>query len=134
MSFAQEVNPYPGTPSSSYNFNYSTPKKLYNSNDSIRIKKSETTKGIKIQVKGNIRLDEVVIIRDSKINDFEIKNSKALNSAVKNLYATGYFKDVKISKSGKNILINVLENPIVNRIAFEGNSEIKIQLFLKKSH
>ena len=125
LSFAQEVNSYPGTPSSSYNFNYSTPKKLYNSNDSVRIRKSETIKGIKIQVKGNIRLDEVVIIRDSKINDFEIKNSKALNSAVKNLYATGYFKDVKISKSGENILINIIENPIVNRIAFEGNSEIK---------
>ena len=125
LSFAQEVNSYPGTPSSSYNFNYSTPKKLYNSNDSVRIRKSETIKGIKIQVKGNIRLDKVVIIRDSKINDFEIKNSKALNSAVKNLYATGYFKDVKISKSGENILINIIENPIVNRIAFEGNSEIK---------
>ena len=44
LTFAQQVNSYPGTPSSSYNFNYSTPKKLYNSNDSVRIRKLETIK------------------------------------------------------------------------------------------
>ena len=125
--YAQNMDLYPGTPSSSYNFDYSSPKKIEKYNDLIRVKQPKSINKNKSQVKvrGNIRLDKAVIVRDSKINDFEIKNSKALNFAVKNLFATGFFKDVKISKSGQTILIDVIENPIVNRIAFEGNSEIK---------
>ncbi len=126
--FAQSQNLYPGTPSSSYNIDYSKRLNMKKSEDitksTIDPIKKIVDKEI-IIVRGNVRLDADVIIRDSKIKDFKIKNSKAINSAVKNLFATGYFKDVKISKSGENILINVVENPIINLIAFEGNSEIK---------
>ena len=125
---AQKQNYYPGTPSSSYNYEYFN---SLQSNGIKQIKKSnigpikKVNNSEEIIVKGNVRLDAEVIIRDSKIKDFKIKNSKAIDAAVKNLFATSYFKDVKISKSGENILINVVENPIINLIAFEGNSEIK---------
>ena len=126
--YAQKQNYYPGTPSSSYNIDYSNSIQLNEvkeNKESITGQLKATVTKEKVIVKGNVRLDTEVIIRDSKINDFTIKNSKAINLAVKNLFATGYFKDVKISKSGENILISVVENPIINLIAFEGNSEIK---------
>ena len=126
--YAQKQNYYPGTPSSSYNIDYSNSiqlNKVKENKESITGQLKSTVTKEKVIVKGNVRLDTEVIIRDSKINDFTIKNSKAINLAVKNLFATGYFKDVKISKSGENILISVVENPIINLIAFEGNSEIK---------
>ena len=125
---AQKQNYYPGTPSSSYNYDYFN---NLQSNEIEQIRKRNFSpiktfnNSEKIIVEGNVRLDSEVIIRDSKIKDFKIKNSKAIDAAIKNLFATNYFKDVKISKSGENILINVVENPIVNLIAFEGNSEIK---------
>jgi len=126
--YAQKQNYYPGTPSSSYNIDYSNSIQLNEvkeNKESVTGQLKATVTKEKVIVNGNVRLDAEVIIRDSKINDFTIKNSKAINSAVKNLFATGYFKDVKISKSGENILISVVENPIINLIAFEGNSEIK---------
>ena len=119
---------YPGTPSSSYNSNYSLPglkvqtKKIKVKNTSIENYKPSTKK---IFVQGNLRLDSGVIIRDSKIKEFKVTNQKALSNAVKNLYSTGYYQDVKISKSGNKVYIKVIENPIINKIAFEGNSEIK---------
>ena len=70
-TYAQNMDLYPGTPSSSYNFNYSSPKKIEKFNDSIRVKQPKSIKKNKLQVKvkGNVRLDKAVIIRDSKIND-----------------------------------------------------------------
>ena len=126
-SFSQD-KAYPGTPSSSYNFNYSIPSDVLKKKEKRQLstkkdflKKDEE---LTIVVKGNLRLDRSVIIRDSKIEDFPKTDQKALSKAVKNLYLTGFFNDVKIFESENIIYINVKENPIINKIAFEGNSEI----------
>ena len=124
-------NYYPGTPSSSYNSDYSLPAlKIKKKDNKIKNLPTETRmpSNKKIFVQGNFRLDSSVIIRDSKIKEFKITNQKALSAAVKNLYATGFYKDVKISKSGNKVYIKVRENPIVNKIAFEGNSEINDEM------
>ena len=99
--YAQKQNYYPGTPSSSYNIDYSNSiqlNEIKENKESLKDQLKTTVSKEKVIVKGNVRLDTEVIIRDSKINDFTIKNSKAINLAVKNLFATGYFKDVKIFK------------------------------------
>ena len=129
-AFSQDL--FPGNPSSGYNLNYSYPYQIKNNNFSDAEKKPLPSDSFKkqnqieiISVKGNIRLDKSVIIRDSKIKSFKKKTKKALSEAVKNLYSTGYFKDVKIFKSKNIIYISVKESPIINQIAFEGNKEIK---------
>jgi len=48
-----------------------------------------------------------------------------INQAVKDLYATGLFSDVKVRREGGRIVVAVVENSIINRVAFEGNSKIK---------
>ncbi len=48
-----------------------------------------------------------------------------LNAGLKRLYATGLFKDVKISRSGARVVVNVVENPTIGIISFEGNKKIK---------
>ena len=40
------------------------------------------------------------------------------------LFATGLFSDVKIDRDGSTVLVTVVENPIINQVAFEGNSEV----------
>jgi outer membrane protein insertion porin family len=52
-------------------------------------------------------------------------DADALDAALKGLYGTGLFQDVKISHDGDRILVTVVENPTIERIAFEGNKKIK---------
>jgi outer membrane protein insertion porin family len=48
-----------------------------------------------------------------------------LDAALKSLYATGLFQDVKISRDGGHVLVKVVENSTIARLAFEGNKKIK---------
>ncbi|RME63618.1 MAG: outer membrane protein assembly factor BamA, partial [Alphaproteobacteria bacterium] len=50
---------------------------------------------------------------------------EALDAAFKRLFATGLFADVTIRSLAGRIEITVVENPIINRIVFEGNKAIK---------
>jgi outer membrane protein insertion porin family len=52
-------------------------------------------------------------------------DAAALDAALKALYATGLFQDVKISRAGDGIVVQVVENPTLGRIAFEGNKKVK---------
>ena len=47
-----------------------------------------------------------------------------LDRSLKTLYATGLFKDVTINRQGDALVVHVVENPIVNAIAFEGNHKL----------
>jgi outer membrane protein insertion porin family len=44
---------------------------------------------------------------------------------LKSLYATGLFQDVRITPSNGRILVAVVENPVINKVAFEGNHKVK---------
>jgi outer membrane protein insertion porin family len=48
-----------------------------------------------------------------------------IDEGVKALYATGLFQDVRASIQGGRLIITVVENPVINRIAFEGNKKVK---------
>ena len=90
----------PGTPSSSYNFNYNIKinQKKPNDDKINKIFQEDESNKRKVIVQGNNRLESDVIIRDSEINKMNI-NNKALSIAIKNLYKTGYFEDVQIFES-----------------------------------
>jgi outer membrane protein insertion porin family len=51
--------------------------------------------------------------------------AEALDAALKSLYATGLFQDVKVSREGDRVLVTVVENPTIERLAFEGNKKVK---------
>jgi outer membrane protein insertion porin family len=48
-----------------------------------------------------------------------------IDEGVKALYSTGLFQDVRPSIQGGRLIITVVENPVINRIAFEGNKKVK---------
>ncbi len=52
-------------------------------------------------------------------------DAEALDAALKRLYASGLFQDVKIVRDSGRVLVTVVENPTIDRIAFEGNKKIK---------
>jgi outer membrane protein insertion porin family len=47
-----------------------------------------------------------------------------VDQSLKALFATGLFADVKLDRDGSVLVVKVVENPIINRIAFEGNSKL----------
>ena len=47
-----------------------------------------------------------------------------IDRSLKSLFATGLFADVSINRVGDTFVVKVVENPVINRIAFEGNSRI----------
>ncbi|HEV8030936.1 MAG TPA: outer membrane protein assembly factor BamA [Stellaceae bacterium] len=47
-----------------------------------------------------------------------------IDRSLKALFVTGLFADVKLTRQGNTLVVSVVENPIINRIAFEGNSKL----------
>ena len=73
-----------------------------------------------VTVRGNSRVDSETIR-----SYFSGSDNNAVNQGVKDLFATGLFSDVKVSRSGGGVVITVSENKSINRVAFEGNSKLK---------
>jgi outer membrane protein insertion porin family len=73
-----------------------------------------------IVVEGNQRIDEETIR-----SYFDGTDPASINKGVKNLYATGLFSDVRITHAGGEIIVHVVENNVISRVAFEGNTKIK---------
>src|SRR5216683_3814066 len=48
-----------------------------------------------------------------------------IDEGVKALISTGLFQDVRPTIQGGRLTITVVENPVINRIAFEGNKKVK---------
>jgi outer membrane protein insertion porin family len=76
-----------------------------------------------VQIEGNKRIETSTIVNHSGLAAGENVDQNKLDEAVRKLFDSGYFSDVKIGLSGQTAVIKVVENPIVNRIYFEGNKE-----------
>src|ERR1700760_2626403 len=48
-----------------------------------------------------------------------------IDDGLKALIETGLFQDVRINTRGSQIVVTVVENPVIGRIAFEGNKKVK---------
>lgn len=51
-------------------------------------------------------------------------NSDRIDKSLKALFATGLFSDVTLKRDGNALIVHVVENPMINRIAFEGNHKL----------
>ena len=74
-----------------------------------------------IQVEGTQRIEPQSIVSYLKVNPGDTFDPLRLDSALKSIFATGLFADVTLRRLGNSLIVSVVENPIINRIAFEGN-------------
>ena len=81
-----------------------------------------------IRVKGAQRIEAETIKSYVPIAVGQQITNKKMDEALKNLFKTGLFADVVIRNEGPILIISVIENPIINRIAFEGNKRITNEL------
>lgn len=77
-----------------------------------------------VVVRGNQRVEESTVKSYLNLTQGQAFDETRQNDAIKALFATGLFQDVNISSQGSTIIVTVVENPVVNRIAFEGNRKV----------
>ena len=77
-----------------------------------------------IRVEGNQRIEEGTIKSYMVSQPGESFDTERLDRSLKALYATGLFSDVSIRRDGATLVVRVSENPIINRIVFEGNKKL----------
>ena len=78
-----------------------------------------------ISVEGFQRVDPATVISYLRLKVGDRYEREKLDDSLKSLFSTGYFRDVKFRRQGSVLVVLVEENPVVNRIAFEGNNRIK---------
>ena len=78
----------------------------------------------KIIVVGNKRVERETILSYLQFVPGDQYDFGKVDDSLKSLFATGLFSDVNISRKGRVVTVRVMENPIINKVAFEGNSEI----------
>jgi outer membrane protein insertion porin family len=78
-----------------------------------------------IIVEGNRRVEADTVRSYFKVGPGERLDAAKINAALKALYASGLFQDVRISQSGGHIVVTVVEAPVIDRLTFEGNRRMK---------
>lgn len=77
-----------------------------------------------IRVEGTQRIEPATVASYLQISPGDEFDPIALDNALKNLFATGLFADVTLRREGSTLIVRVVENQIINRVAFEGNKRI----------
>ena len=78
----------------------------------------------RIRVEGSQRIEPETVRSYMAFKPGEAADEADFDKALKDLFATGLFADVTIRREGATVIVRVVENPIINRIAFEGNKRI----------
>src|SRR3954453_3365514 len=76
-------------------------------------------------IEGNRRVEAATIRSYFKGGPGGQLGAAEIDEGIKGLYNTGLFSDVRISRSGGRVVVTVVENPVINRVAFEGNKKAK---------
>ncbi|MBT5051531.1 MAG: outer membrane protein assembly factor BamA [Rhodospirillaceae bacterium] len=81
-------------------------------------------KATEIRIDGAQRIEPDTVRSYIPIKIGDPISPKGMDEALKKLFATGLFADVIVRQQGTAVVVRVVENPIINRIAFEGNKRV----------
>ena len=85
---------------------------------------AETAIVKRIVVLGTQRIEPATVLSYITMHVGDTYSELAVDRALKALFATGLFSDVKINWDGSTLSVHVVEDPIINQVAFEGNSKV----------
>ena len=78
-----------------------------------------------ITVEGSRRVETETVLSYFKPGPGGRLDQAAIDDGLKALIQTGLFQDVKITQPGGHLLVTVVENPVIGKVAFEGNKKVK---------
>lgn len=79
----------------------------------------------RIVVQGNERVDDETVRAYVVVQPGRAFSAQDVDESLKALFETGLFSDVRITQSGGALVVTVVENPIIGKVAFEGNKRFK---------
>lgn len=85
-----------------------------------------------IRIEGAQRVEPETVRSYLQVAPGDAFNSDLLDKSLKSLFATGLFTDVTLRREGNALVVHVVENPVINRIAFEGNKKLKDETLLSE--
>ncbi len=77
-----------------------------------------------INVRGTQRVEPGTVLSYMSIHAGDVYSAQEVDRSLKTLFATGLFSDVKMNWNGSTLTVNVVENPIINQVVFEGESKV----------
>ncbi|MGH6953422.1 MAG: outer membrane protein assembly factor BamA [Alphaproteobacteria bacterium] len=85
-----------------------------------------------IRIDGNERIEDETIFSYLTLKAGDPFDPVRMDQSLKALFDTGLFADVTLQREGEALVVRVVENPIINRLAFEGNRKIDDEALLKE--
>jgi len=85
-----------------------------------------------IVVQGNRRIEADTVRSYFQTGPGEPLSAARVDEAIKAMYATGLFRDVRVSRQGGRLVVTVSENEVINRVVFEGNRRLKTEQLLNE--
>ncbi len=86
----------------------------------------------RVVVRGTQRIEPATVLSYMAIREGQPYDEQIVDLSLKTLFATGLFADVKMGWDGSTLTVNVVENPIINQIVFEGNSKVSEKDLVKE--
>lgn len=83
----------------------------------------------KVTIEGNERVEDTAVLSYINISSGDEYDPRQSSRIIKNLYNTGLFNNVEIAFTNGELVVEVEENPLVNKVAFEGNDEVVDERF-----
>ena len=78
-----------------------------------------------ISVVGNRRVEPETVRSYLPFTVGDAYDAGKVSQGIRALFATGLFADVRVERRGTTVVVTVVENPVVNQVAFEGVSAIE---------
>jgi len=74
----------------------------------------------RVVVEGNQRIESSTVTSYLAIRAGDVFDPERIDLSIKTLFATNLFADVQIQQREQDLVVSVIENPIINRVIFEG--------------
>ncbi len=78
----------------------------------------------RILVRGNQRIDPTTVLSYLPVQAGDVVDGAILDVAVRTLSRTGLFADVQMGVQNGDLVVEIVENPIINQVVFEGNNAL----------
>ncbi len=85
-----------------------------------------------VRIEGTQRIEPETVRSYLLVQPGDPFDEGRIDRSLKALFATGLFADVALRREGDALVVRVVENPIINRIAFEGNRRLDDQALLNE--
>tara|TARA_R110000868_G_scaffold190862_1_gene434887 strand:- start:188542 stop:190815 length:2274 start_codon:yes stop_codon:yes gene_type:complete len=82
-----------------------------------------------VVIEGNERVEDTAVLSYINLESGDEYNPANSSRIIKTLYGTGLFNHVDVSWKQGTLVVDVEENPLVNKVAFEGNNAVVSERF-----